>query len=146
VWSGYPAHYSQLRVFGCTAYAHVDNNKLEPKAIKCIFLGYKSGVKGYKLWNPQTQKVVISRNVIFNESVMLPDNLSTDAPVEKSSVQVEHFLNVDSTPDDDNTTVQDAPIIDDPLVDVDSSVAECSLHNILLQLIGPEGLLNQLKD
>jgi hypothetical protein len=32
-------------------------------------LGYQSGVKGYKLWNPQTQKVVISRNVIFNESV-----------------------------------------------------------------------------
>ena len=56
---------------------------------------------------------------------MLPDNLSTDAPVEKSSVQVEHFLNADSTPDDDNTVVQDAPIIDDPPV-VDSSVAEHS--------------------
>jgi len=59
-----------LRVFGCTAYAHVDNGKLEPRAIKCIFLGYKSGVKGYKLWNPQTKKVVISRNIIFNESAM----------------------------------------------------------------------------
>ena len=149
IWSGSPADYTQLRVFRCTAYAHVDNDKLDHRAIKCIFLGYKSGVKGYKLWNPQTRKVVISSNIIFNEwsiFLMLPDNLSTDAPVEKSSVQVEHFLNVDSTPDDDNTTVQDAPIIDDLLVDVDSSIAECSLHNILLQLIGPEGLLSQLKD
>jgi hypothetical protein len=33
-----PADYSQLRVFGCTAYAHVDNGKLEPRAVKCIFL------------------------------------------------------------------------------------------------------------
>ena len=57
---------------------------------------------------------------------MLPDNLSTDAPVEKSSVQVEHFLNADSTPDDDNTAVQDAPIIDDPTIVIDSSVAEHS--------------------
>ena len=56
---------------------------------------------------------------------MLPDNLSTDAPVEKSSVQVQYFLNADSTPDDDNTAVQDAPIIDDPPV-VDSSVVEHS--------------------
>ena len=89
-------------------------SKLESAAIKCIFLAYKSGVKGYKLWNPQTRKVVISSNIIFNESVMLPDNLSTDAPVEKSSVQVEHFLNVHNTPNNNNAAVQDAPIIDDP--------------------------------
>lgn len=49
VWSGTPADYSQLKVFGCTAYAHVDNGKLEPRAVKCLFLGYSSGVKGYKL-------------------------------------------------------------------------------------------------
>jgi len=39
VWSGSPADYSQFRVFGCTAYAHVDNGKLEPRAVKCVFLG-----------------------------------------------------------------------------------------------------------
>ena len=77
VWSGMPADYSQLRVFGCTAYAHVDNGKLEPRAIKCLFLGYGSGVKGYKLWNPETKKTFMSRNVVFNESVMFNDNLST---------------------------------------------------------------------
>jgi hypothetical protein len=46
VWSSYLADYSQLRVFGWTAYAHVDNGKLELGAVKCVFLGYKSGVKG----------------------------------------------------------------------------------------------------
>jgi transposase InsO family protein len=53
VWSSSLFDYSELRVFGCTAYAHVDNGKLEPRTIKCIFGGYGSGVKSYKLWNPK---------------------------------------------------------------------------------------------
>jgi hypothetical protein len=57
---------------------------------------------------------------------MLPDNLFTDAPVQKSSVQLEHFIDVDNSPDNDNVAVQDAPIIDDsPIVD-DPSVVEHS--------------------
>jgi transposase InsO family protein len=42
VWSGSPADYSQLRIFCCTAYAHVDNGKLEPRAVKCIFISWLS--------------------------------------------------------------------------------------------------------
>ena len=104
----YDSNSSELRVFGCTAYAHVDNEKLEPRAVKCIFLGYKSGVKGYKLWNPETKKVVISRNVAFNESAMLPDKLPTNVPVESehnSSVQVEHSVRSGNTSDKKNTVV-----------------------------------------
>ncbi|KAG8498692.1 hypothetical protein CXB51_005072 [Gossypium anomalum] len=32
-------------IFGYPAYAHVDNGKLEPRSIKCVFLGYKASVK-----------------------------------------------------------------------------------------------------
>jgi hypothetical protein len=63
-----------LRVFSCTAYAHVDNGKLEPRAVKCIFLGYGSGVKTYKLWNPGTKRILMSRNVVLNEAVMFTDS------------------------------------------------------------------------
>ena len=38
VWSGSPADYSELRVFGCTAYAHVDNGKLELELLSASFL------------------------------------------------------------------------------------------------------------
>ncbi|KAG8473109.1 hypothetical protein CXB51_035075 [Gossypium anomalum] len=72
VWSGNPANYSDLKIFGCPVYAHVDNGKLEPRSIKCVFLGYKASVKGYKLWCPQNRKVVISRDVVFDETAMLP--------------------------------------------------------------------------
>ncbi|KAG8503582.1 hypothetical protein CXB51_001580 [Gossypium anomalum] len=73
VWSGNPANYSDLKIFRCPAYAHVDNEKLEPRSIKCVFLGYKAGAKGYKLWCPENKKVVISRDVVFDETAMLPD-------------------------------------------------------------------------
>ncbi|KAG8501115.1 hypothetical protein CXB51_003217 [Gossypium anomalum] len=50
VWSGNSANYSDLKIFGCPAYAHVDNGKLEPRSIKCVFLGYKA-VKSTKIEN-----------------------------------------------------------------------------------------------
>ena len=40
LWYGRPYNYSELKVFGCMAYAHVTQDKLEPRALKCIFLGY----------------------------------------------------------------------------------------------------------
>ena len=45
VWSGSPATYSNLKFFGCSTYAHGYNGKLKPRSMKCISLGYKSGVK-----------------------------------------------------------------------------------------------------
>jgi hypothetical protein len=42
-------------------------SKLYKKAEKCSFIGYKYGLKGYKIWNPETKKVVYSRDVVFRE-------------------------------------------------------------------------------
>ena len=42
-------------------------SKLDNKEEKCIFVGYKDGIKGYKLWNPVTRKMVYSRDVDFRE-------------------------------------------------------------------------------
>ena len=40
-------------------------SKLDNKAEKSIFVGYKDAIKGYKLWNPVTRKVVYNRDVVF---------------------------------------------------------------------------------
>ena len=50
VWSGHPPTNDRLRVFGCVAYARIRQDKLEPRALKCMFIGYPEAVKGYKLW------------------------------------------------------------------------------------------------
>ena len=60
-----------------------------------------------------------------------------------SSVQVEHFINTESTPD---VVVQDTPIAENLFIDKIRLVFHlllplCSLHNILLQLIGLEDKL-----
>ncbi|KAI5406878.1 hypothetical protein KIW84_053229 [Lathyrus oleraceus] len=41
--------------------------KLDSKGEKCIFLGVSDASKAYKLYNPSTKKIVISRDVVFDE-------------------------------------------------------------------------------
>jgi len=41
--------------------------KLDDKGEKCIFLGVSEQSKAYKLYNPITKKIIISRDVIFDE-------------------------------------------------------------------------------
>ena len=45
---------------------------MDNKAEKCIFMGYKDGVKGYKLWNLETKKTFYSRDVVFREVKNVP--------------------------------------------------------------------------
>ncbi|KAL1220953.1 Retrovirus-related Pol polyprotein from transposon TNT 1-94 [Cardamine amara subsp. amara] len=59
-----------LRVFGCICYVHVPDalrNKLEPKSVKCMFIGYSTTQKGYKCYNPPTKRMYVSREVKFVE-------------------------------------------------------------------------------
>ncbi|KAE8690124.1 hypothetical protein F3Y22_tig00110926pilonHSYRG00104 [Hibiscus syriacus] len=72
IWFGEPAiDYDSLHVFGSTVYYHVKESKLDPRAKKAIFIGITSGVKGYRLWCPETKKIIFSRDVTFDESTML---------------------------------------------------------------------------
>ncbi|GLJ22727.1 hypothetical protein SUGI_0428190 [Cryptomeria japonica] len=69
-WSRKKPSLRHIHVFGLEAYAHVpkvSRSKLDNKAVKCIFIGYGIGVKGYKLWNHVTGKVVYNRSIIFHE-------------------------------------------------------------------------------
>jgi len=71
-FTGKRSDVSHLKVFGCIAYVHVPNErrlKLDPKAEKCIFIGYSLEQKGYRCFNPSTRKLQVSRDVVFDEMV-----------------------------------------------------------------------------
>ena len=59
------------RIFGCVSFVHVHSphrGKLDPRAIKCIFLGYSPTQKGYKCYQPTTKKNFVSIDVTFVET------------------------------------------------------------------------------
>lgn len=70
-WSSRPSDLNHLRVFRFSAYVHQSQGKLEPRAIKCMFLGYSQGIKGYRLWvwDSNGFKIINNRGVIFNETI-----------------------------------------------------------------------------
>ena len=58
------------KIFGCTASVQIHQqfrSKLDPKSIKCIFLGYSPTQKGYKCYSPVTKKFYHSIDVTFFE-------------------------------------------------------------------------------
>ncbi|MCO5555990.1 hypothetical protein L7F22_009534 [Adiantum nelumboides] len=80
---------SHFKVFGCIAYVHVPDElriTLEPKAEKCVFIGYFVDQKGYKCYNPITRQVRVSRDVVFDEMATLYADVKDDigADVKKS--------------------------------------------------------------
>ncbi|KAA0040718.1 integrase [Cucumis melo var. makuwa] len=69
-WCGEKPYVSHLRVFGSIAYSNIQNQlrgKLDDKSEKCIMVGYNENSKAYRLYNPVSRKIIISRDVIFSE-------------------------------------------------------------------------------
>ena len=52
-----------------------NRTKLEEKSKKCTFIGYSVNDFGYRLWDYENNKIIRSRDLIFNEKVMYKDQL-----------------------------------------------------------------------
>ena len=58
-------------VFGCTCFVRDHNparGKLDPRALKCVFVGYSPTQKWYKCYHPPSRKLFVYMDVTFFES------------------------------------------------------------------------------
>ena len=81
---------TNMRVFVCTAYAHILDTirqKLDKKAEKMRFVGYSTHPKGYRLLNEITGRVFIRRHVVFNKADF--GKFETDAIRSEDTVVIE---------------------------------------------------------
>ena len=67
-----PLFPTEPQIFGCTSFirdvrSHV--SKLDPKSLKCIFLGYSRVQKGYRCYSPSLHRYLVSVDVTFLENV-----------------------------------------------------------------------------
>nr|CCI55340.1 PH01B019A14.9 [Phyllostachys edulis] len=68
-WHGRKPAVSHLRVFGCLAFVKELNHvgKLDDRSTPGVFIGYTEGAKAYRVLDPTTRRVRITRDVVFDE-------------------------------------------------------------------------------
>ena len=102
LWSKKKPSVAHIRVFGCDAFMHVkdaDRTKLDFKSIQCIMIGYSEVNRGYKLYSIVKQKVLLSRDVEFNEQefkhcALLKEKLKTNDNRIGNPIQDDNYFKI----------------------------------------------------
>jgi histone deacetylase 1/2 len=79
-YTGKQIKLDHLKIFGCMAYVHIpqeERQKLDTRTRKCMFVGYDTQSKAFRLYDPIRRKIVISRDVVFDEDHVGYQHLQT---------------------------------------------------------------------
>lgn len=115
IWSGKKPNLSHLRIFGCTVMMHITKRKrtkFDPKSTKCIMIGYALNSKAYRVYDPETNKVFTSRDVVFMEDVPY------SSEVIKPSNEISYFYIF--TDEENMNAVEDVQV---PLTEITSALS-----------------------
>ena len=92
------------KIFGCSVFVHINQqhrSKLDPRSLKCIFLGYSANKKGYKCYSPVTRKFYNSMDVTFFETQPYYPKIDIQG---ENSTQEYQFWNLESLSESPITT------------------------------------------
>lgn len=74
-----PPPLDHLRVFGSSCYVHNrahGGDKFTSPSLKCVFIGYPFGKKGWRVYDPVSKKIFVSHDVFFCEDEFLFQHVS----------------------------------------------------------------------
>jgi hypothetical protein len=104
MWTGRKPNVSHLRIFGSPVMVHIPKEKRrkwDKKAGKMYLVGYSDNIKGYRLYDPESRKIIVARDVVVMENVS--DNSTTATLVEDTEQpEPEEVSELDSTDVEDN--------------------------------------------
>lgn len=114
LWFNKPVHVEHIRIFGTECFVHVPKpkrKKFDKKAKRGYLVGYCGDKDGYRVWVPDDDEVILTRDVVFkNESISKPvyhcPNLGTNVDNEDESQSTE----AEGSNEDDEETGQDPHI------------------------------------
>ncbi|GAU30874.1 hypothetical protein TSUD_15600 [Trifolium subterraneum] len=117
LWTGHKPSVKHLRIFGSICYRHIPDEKrrkLDDKSEQLILIGYDA-TGAYKMYNPNSKKVVISTDVVVDEKsqwkwksnvnkhiqVNLEDTVTNETvqPVVDQNEEVDHVEEIHTSTD-----------------------------------------------
>ncbi|KAM1262144.1 hypothetical protein ACFX2G_027916 [Malus domestica] len=129
-FSGRKPGIAHLRIFGCLCYVHTPNElrqKLDAKSVKGIFVGYATCEKGYRVYDPLSKKLILSRDVVFDENAAwewktAPENYVTVFNPSELSV-LPKCISSETTPEENDYVLSpNLAFSHESVSDVDSSM------------------------
>ena len=111
-WYGRKPDLSDLKVFGCIAYAHI------PDGQRMRFLGYSKGGRGYRLMEEKTGRIKYRRDVLFDESNFSFPHPSVNEYVTHSSKSSKPVGDIQP----EAVQERNEPIVNEPIVIPESPV------------------------
>ena len=120
---------SNLRIFGCIFHVHVPQEyrkKLDSKSIKCFFLGFDRETKAYRLFDQSKKKIILSRDVVFDESKVGYHHLNF---IEPPSEPID-FSELSTRTQDTDQSTEEGPSIEieesasDNLLDIEPPIVD----------------------
>jgi hypothetical protein len=91
LYTGKAADLSELKIFGCPAYAHIPSDirkKFADRAYEGIYIGSSSETPGYLVYKPKTHQILKTRSVDFDEHWLDPPSHNPSTPVPSSNLDL----------------------------------------------------------
>lgn len=100
---------ANLRVFGSSAMAYVpkvNRKKWDPKSRSCVLVGYADCSKGYRVYDPATKQVFVSRDVVILSEDLKREHVEMNEDVDPTTVPFPVAAFEDNEEDCDPVVVQ----------------------------------------